>query len=130
MTTYLLDANILIALATRNHAERQRCATWAQISATFALCPITQGTLVRYLLRVNRPVTEAQATLRALEAQPNWVFWPDDASYATADLGDISGHQQATDAYLAALARAHGAKLATMDIGLAVTHPDVTTLIP
>jgi uncharacterized protein len=41
----------------------------------------------------------------------------------------IRGHRQVTDAYLAALARKHGAKLATFDQALALVHPDVAVLL-
>lgn len=130
MPTYLLDSNILIALTAATTLDRERCATWINDQDVYAICPITEGAVVRFFLRNNHPLAEAQDTLGGLEALPNWTFWPDDVSYATADLGDIHGHNQATDAYLAALARAHGAKLATLDVGLAVTHPDVTILVP
>ena len=43
---------------------------------------------------------------------------------------DIANHRQVTDAYLAALARARGARLATLDRGLAAAHPDVAVLVP
>jgi len=130
MTTYLADSSVLIALTTDTHSDHERCLSWIDNSETFAMCPITQGAVTRMMLRNNHPLTTAQSTLRALEARPNWTLWPDDLSYATANLGDIHGHNQVTDAYLAALARAHNAKLATLDVGLAVTHPDVTILIP
>ena len=41
----------------------------------------------------------------------------------------IRGHRQITDAYLAALARKHGAKLATFDRALASVHGDVALLV-
>jgi len=130
MPTYLLDSNILIAFAIDTHADHRRCVEWITSHSAFATCPITEGSLTRFVLRNNHPIADSQATLQTLAALPNWAFWPDDLSYADANLGSIHGHHQVTDAYLAALARVHGAKLATMDVGLAVTHPDVTTLIP
>jgi len=42
----------------------------------------------------------------------------------------VQGHKQVTDAYLAALARAHGGRLATLDATLAAMHPDVADLMP
>lgn len=41
----------------------------------------------------------------------------------------IRGHRQITDAYLATLARKHGAKLATFDRALASVHGDVALLV-
>ena len=40
-------------------------------------------------------------------------------------LYSVMGHRQITDAYLAALARHHGGKLASFDKGLLVLHSDV-----
>jgi hypothetical protein len=42
----------------------------------------------------------------------------------------VLGHRQVTDAYLAALARRNGGRLATFDRGLAALHEDVVMLIP
>jgi predicted nucleic acid-binding protein len=42
----------------------------------------------------------------------------------------VIGHRQVTDAYLAALARQRGGRLATFDAGLAQLHPDVAQLVP
>jgi predicted nucleic acid-binding protein len=42
----------------------------------------------------------------------------------------IIGHRQVTDAYLAQLARARGARIATFDRGMAKLHRDVAELIP
>lgn len=41
-------------------------------------------------------------------------------------MAGVVGHRQVTDAYLAQLARARSARLATLDRGLCVAHPDVT----
>jgi len=129
MALYLLDSNILIALVSTSHVDHKRCVDWIEADNTLAICPITQGALTRFVLRNNGLVADVQAALRTLATLPNWVFWPDDLSYAEANLGNIHGHRQVTDAYLAALAEARGAKLATMDVGLAITHPGVATLI-
>ena len=42
----------------------------------------------------------------------------------------IIGHRQVTDAYLAQLARARGARLATFDQALAKVHGNVADLVP
>jgi hypothetical protein len=41
----------------------------------------------------------------------------------------IIGHRQVTDAYLAQLARAHRARLATFDQAMAKLHSDVADLV-
>lgn len=126
----LLDANVLIALAVSEHQHHARAATWAGTVAEFAVCPITEGALVRFLLRVGHGVATAQDVVRGTRARRGFEFWPDDRSYADADLGDVVGHRQVTGAYLAGLAKAHGARLATLDAGLVELRPDVAFLLP
>ena len=131
MTIYLLDSSVLIAMSALDHADRSRIRRWVRGVTKFAACPITEGAVVRYFLRVGCYIDEAQDTLRDLTRHPGYEFWPDDLSYADADLGNIIGHKQATDAYLAALTRTRpGAKLATLDVALSKAHPDVVELIP
>jgi hypothetical protein len=57
-------------------------------------------------------------------------FWPDDAGYADVPIQGIISHRQVTDAYLALLARARGARVATFDQAMAKLHNDVADLIP
>ncbi len=57
-------------------------------------------------------------------------FWPDSISFRDADMTEVVGHRQVTDAYLAALAVSQGALLATLDAGLAGLRPDVALLVP
>ena len=71
---------------------------------------------------------EAVRAMAAVTTQPGHEFWPDAleltaaAEFSTAAL---VGHRQVTDAYLVALARHHGGRLATFDRGVAdlVTDP-------
>jgi predicted nucleic acid-binding protein len=44
-------------------------------------------------------------------------------------LARLRGHADVTDAHLAALARHHGGRLATLDRRLANLHPEVVDLI-
>lgn len=53
------------------------------------------------------------------------VFVAADLPYAGIPLESLLGHRQVTDAYLVALAKSKGAKLATFDEALASMHPDV-----
>lgn len=53
------------------------------------------------------------------------VFLAADFPYAGIPLESLLGHRQVTDAYLVALAKSKGAKLATFDEALASMHPDV-----
>lgn len=50
--TVLLDANVLIALVVAEHVHHDAAADWLMASDTgFATCPMTQGSLVRFLVR-------------------------------------------------------------------------------
>jgi len=131
VTTYLLDANVLIALTVADHDHHGRASTWAAGITRFALCPVAEGALVRFLVRAGEGAAVAQQVLRAVHALPSCEFWPDSLSYAESDLGRVRGHRQVTDAYLVGLAAGHrDATLATLDEGLVQSHPERTLLIP
>ena len=100
------------------------------MSGNFATCPITQGSLIRLLIREGQPATAAREILNGTTADPRHEFWPDDVSYADVPAQGIIGHRQVTDAYLAQLARAHGSRLATFDQAIAKLHHDVAELVP
>ena len=128
----LLDGNILVALAYPPHVQHQTAREWfGRHTAPFATCPITQGTLVRMLLNFRAvPRTEdALAVLRGFVDHPRHCFWQDTLDYLHVDMKGVMGHKQVTDAYLAALARSKGARLATFDMGLAALHADVAELL-
>jgi len=128
---YLLDSNVVIALADHAHLHRSRCDSWFKTINHFALCPISEGALVRFIMRTGKSPAVAVAVLRKNAALDGYEFWPDAVSYMDADLSRIMGHQQVTDAYLIALVRNHpGSKLATLDEGLADLYPEDAYLIP
>lgn len=129
----LLDANVLVALADAAHVHHAEAVRWfASSSAPFATCPITQGALLRVLLRLQTVPDAATAArvLAGFTAHPRHRFWADSLDCTTLAWKGVLGHRQVTDAYLAALARNHGGKLATFDRGLAALHGDVAMLIP
>jgi uncharacterized protein len=129
--TVLLDANVLIALLVSDHVHHDAAESWISGgTANFATCPITQGSLIRLLLRQGQSAATADAVLAALTAATRHEFWPDDISYAEVRMAGVIGHRQVTDAYLAQLARNRRARLATFDEGMAALHPDVAELIP
>jgi uncharacterized protein len=129
--TVLLDANVLVALVIADHVHHEAAEAWlAGTSDPFAICPITQGSLMRLLVREGQPAQAAQAVLAALAANSRHEFWPDDLSCQHARMAGVIGHRQVTDAYLAQLARNRGGRLATFDQGLAKLHSDVTDLVP
>ncbi len=128
--TFLLDANVLVALVVADHVHHDAAETWWAGVDRFATCPITEGALVRFLVREGLGIDEARSVLAGVAASPRHDFWTDGHSYLETDLSRVVGHRQITDAYLASLARAHHERLASFDAGLAAAHPDVATLVP
>ena len=130
MTT-LLDANVLIALVITDHVHHATAEDWFADSAdSFATCPITEGSLLRVLIRGGRSAGGAQAVLNAIRDSEHHEFWPDSITYSDVPLNGVLGHRQVTDSYLAQLARMQGGRLATFDQGLAKLHADVADLLP
>ena len=130
--TFLLDGNVLIAMALVGHVHRQRCLTWFSGIERFATCPVTEGTLLRiHMQQAEDPsLAVAWRTLEAYHAHPRHVFWADNFSYLEIDPIRLTGHRQITDSWLAELARRKGGKLATLDAALHVLWPESTLLIP
>ncbi|MBV8842987.1 MAG: PIN domain-containing protein [Bryobacterales bacterium] len=122
----LLDINVLLALAWPNHqfhsSATQRLERRKQRWAT---CALTQLGFIR--LSCNpAAVTDAVSPLKAASLLAQLVQdgfheylsnSPAPAGVADA-FGRILGHQQVTDAYLIAFARASGARLLTFDARL------------
>jgi toxin-antitoxin system PIN domain toxin len=128
--SYLLDANALIAWCTPEHIHHGSVMEWMGTAASrYATCPITQGALVRFMLRALVPGVEALDLIEGIMSDPHHEFWEDSLPFTAVDMRGVIGHRQATDAYLAQLARAHNAKLVTFDKGLVAQHPDVTWLL-
>ena len=68
--------------------------------------------------------------MKLIQSDPMHGFIDDGFSYGQVITTGLQGHKQVADAWLAQLARRHGTRLATLDKGLAATHPDVGFLIP
>jgi toxin-antitoxin system PIN domain toxin len=125
MTAYLLDVNLLIALAWPEHRQHSQGRAWfARSSAKgWATCPLVQAGFVRIVsnpafssrsVSVQQAIESLTVSLRDQAHQ----FWPDSISLPDAVhllKGRVKGHQQVTDAYLVALAIHHRGKLATLD---------------
>ena len=140
MSVFLLDANVLIALAWPDHEFHKRVMTWFARNSRhgWATCPITQCAFVRILSSpaFSPRALSPQNALAALEIKtnlPSHRFLPDDVSMTEVfqRLGkSVVGHRQVTDMYLLALALHHRAKLATMDEGIALLGDGVELLPP
>jgi uncharacterized protein len=129
MTPYLLDTNVLIALAWPNHVHHLEAQAWfaRKASAGFRTCPLTQTGFVRISSNpafTSQAVTpgEALALLERVVRLPGHDFWPDDLSLqdAVGEIPALTGHRQITDAYLLGLAAARGGILATLDRAIAI----------
>ncbi len=129
--TYLLDSNVLVALVQEAHVHAERAGVWLEgLDQRFATCPITQGALLRLLLRGGVSTGDARAALESVTGDRRHEFWPDELDYLGVRLDGVVGHRQVTDAYLAALARARGGRLVTFDRGLAALRDDVAVVPP
>lgn len=130
MSALLADGNLLVALTVTDHIHHAAAVTWFDDQEPqLATCPITEGTLLRFLLREGRDATDAVAVLDAIRSHDWHTFWPDAIPYAADHLAGVIGHRQVTDAYLVALARHHGGRVATLDRGLAVLHREQVHLV-
>jgi toxin-antitoxin system PIN domain toxin len=121
---YLLDVNLLLALAWPSHQHHRLAQQWFAESraAGFRTCPLTETAFVR--ISSNPAFTgdavsprAAMDLLEAVRAMPEHGFWPDDLALCEAfrEGVELGLHRQITDAYLIALARTHGGVLATLD---------------
>ncbi|MGH8154398.1 MAG: TA system VapC family ribonuclease toxin [Rhodanobacteraceae bacterium] len=124
---------MLIALFDADHVHHRAVRGWfVALSDGFATCPIVEGALTRWIVRLHgRGGTMlAVRELSKLAADDRHRFWPDGIGYADVNWDGVLSHRQVTDAYLAALARRHHGRLVTLDSGLAALHHDVAELIP
>jgi hypothetical protein len=141
MKPYLLDTNVLIALAWPNHVHHAETVDWFSRKAApaFRTCPITQTGFVRissnpsFTANAVAPA-EAAALLDRISQMPGHEFWPDDLRFADVLAAHpvLATHRHVTDAYLLALAAARAGVLATLDRGIAALArgcPEVLELV-
>jgi toxin-antitoxin system PIN domain toxin len=128
VSVYLLDLNVLVALAWPAHSAHSLVQNWMSQHARhgWATCPFTQTAFVRILSNPafsQDALTPANALslLAANLEHPTHRFWEDDISFPKAlelAAARIVGRQQVTDAYLLGLAIHRKGKLATLDRGI------------
>jgi hypothetical protein len=128
---FLLDANVLIALAWPAHVSHSVAHKWFDKHAHkgWATCPLTECAFVRVISNpaFSLDALTPQSAIELLIANrkhPTHQFWKDDIDLPQAlRLGDrrLTGHQQVTDGYLLGLAIHHDGKLATFDQGVGST---------
>ena len=132
--TWLLDGNVLVALRLDSHVHHRRVHRWfATLKRDrFATCVITQGTLLRLHMKTAEDASAAAAwqALKDIAAHPKHEWWGDGLNFLKVPHRHLQGSSQVTDAWLAELARRRNGRLATLDSGLAILHPDVAVLLP
>lgn len=122
---FLLDVNVLVAMAWPHHAAHEKVQAWLSQHAHegWATCPLTQTAFIRILSNpsVSSYALTPRDALDLLQANVGHHahrFWADDLSVVEALeplTARLAGHQQVTDAYLLGLAIHKKGKLATMD---------------
>jgi toxin-antitoxin system PIN domain toxin len=129
VTAFLLDANVLIALAWPTHNAHERVQHWFSRNAKqgWATCPFTECAFVSV---VSNPafspnfltLPEAVRLLSLNVKHPAHRFWADDLAVEDAlqhFQRRLVGHNQVTDGYLLGLAMQNKGRLATLDESLA-----------
>lgn len=130
MKGYLLDANVLIALAWPNHTHHDRVQEWFSRERTkgWATCLVTQLAFIRVSSNTSVPYHVAPSIahrhlLRIINLADH-SYWaePSDGYAHSAFMQTMPNtltHNFVTDGYLATLASIRGGKLATLDRQLA-----------
>jgi toxin-antitoxin system PIN domain toxin len=128
MSVFLLDVNVLLALAWSNHEQHEAAHAWCarQRRLRWASCPTTQSAFVRISMQpavVKRNLSGADALELLVQnlKRPGHQFWAEDRpidDVLKEFRARLVGHQQVTDACLLSLAIRHKAKLATFDHGV------------
>jgi uncharacterized protein len=122
---YLLDVNVLIALAWPQHVHHGVTHSWFTSTGhrAWVTCPLTELGFIRLSSnpRVIPVAVSPRAAAQVLEKithLPGHHFWSADLSPLGSKIFSslaLVGHRQVTDAYLLALAQQHHSKLATLD---------------
>ncbi|MGA3183580.1 MAG: TA system VapC family ribonuclease toxin [Candidatus Dormibacteria bacterium] len=132
--TDLFDVNLLVSLAWPNHVHHELARRWFRSRAAepWATTPVTESGFVR--VSSNRAAiptavapSEAMLLLGRIRRVPGHVFLADDVEELLGgqiDPARVVTHSLVTDAHLLAVARRHGARLATLDRGMAALAGD------
>ena len=121
--TYLLDANVLIAMGYTKHQCHKKVGAWisterAKGGIEFATCAITELAFVRAGAQAGYFVDVATASNALSRLKKNKVipfqFMSDDVPVESLPKW-VKTPRQTTDGHLVALAARHSVKLATLD---------------
>ncbi|MGA0208547.1 MAG: TA system VapC family ribonuclease toxin [Candidatus Nanopelagicales bacterium] len=127
--TYLLDVNVLVALAWPVHVHHAAAHEWFRTHhrSGWATCPTTESGFIRVSSSRRatpdaRPPGEAALVLRRMCEVEGHRFLPDQVRFTdhvTAISSHVLGSGQVTDTHLVLLARSVDASLVTFDRGAA-----------
>ena len=128
--TYLLDVNVLVAIADRDHVHHDPAHRWFQGigESGWATSATTELGFIQVLSNPAYPgwpqtPDEAAERLTGFCDTPRHTFWPDDLPPRNSLADDVRrrlrGHRHVTDFHLAALAARHGGRFVTFDRRLA-----------
>ena len=140
MKGYLLDVNLLIALAWPNHPQHAKADAWFANHGKdgWGTCMVTQLGFVRVS---SHPAVESyvstQEALRKLKEiveTPGHEFWSEPTGgYLNREFAKTAPntltHGAVTDGYLATVASFNGGKLATLDRQLTKLFGPMTVLV-
>jgi len=127
--TDLLDVNLLVSLAWPNHVHHRQALAWfrRRRGQPWATTPFTEAGFVRVSSNASAipsavTPTEAVALLDRMREVSGYQFLADDVPMIVGKYlapEQVATYRQITDAHLLAVARRHGARLATLDRGIA-----------
>ena len=120
---YLVDLNVLIALADVDHSHHSVARRWFESggAGNWGTCLLTQAGFVRIMSNSRGgafSLEDATEILELLTKHPGHQFWPimDGWSELSKPFAErLFGHQQVTDACLLGLAVREDGVLVTMD---------------
>lgn len=120
--TYLLDVNLLLALAHVAHPGHARAEQWLvsqPATADMASCSITELGFVRVSVNAKLcgSIAEAKALLAAMLTAGRFTRLVDDIGADSLPVY-VTKAKDTTDGHLLVLAQRRGAKLATFDAGI------------
>jgi len=122
---FLLDVNVLVALADEEHEHHSPAMRWfSAAKRDWGVCPLTETGFVRVATRCSagrRTIQEVIAVYEEMTRFPGYRFWPIAEKWT--DLvkpfaARLFGHNQITDACLLGLAVKENAVLVTFDQGI------------
>lgn len=113
--TVLLDSPVLAALVIAEHEHHERIGRWLANQSSFAVCPMSEAGLLRFLLRLGESPDTALAVLNAIRQHPKCQFWSDELSHSDLAAEQLGAADDLSRAYLSRLATKHRGSFATID---------------